>query len=241
MFVLLCFLNLLRGRFLLASLMAGAASGCRLVGIALVFPILYALWQNRVDARHFFYRSVWTVPISIWGILCFVVYQWIEFGNPFAFIETQGNWSSLQFDTVQDKLVHAITLGPVRDVFDDATACYWGNVAPHENPLFNMRVMNVLYFIACVWAICEGIRRKWLTREEILFAFCVLGIAYVSQAGRACMMAQGRYCSVVFPQYLVVAGCLAKCHDSVRLAVVAGMAVLLFVNASMFSAWYWYF
>jgi hypothetical protein len=66
-------------------------------------------------------------------------------------------------------------------------------------------------------------------------------IPYVLQADRACMAAEARYASSVFPAYLVVGQILTRLPGPLASALLALSAVTLAVYSAMFVSWYWFY
>ncbi|GCF10409.1 mannosyltransferase family protein [Dictyobacter arantiisoli] len=90
------FLALRRQKWWLAGVLGMLAALTRSVGIILVIPYLYELWEQRAHVL-IRYRtlviSLLPVVLIPLGTLSYAWYNWRTFNNPLAFIAVQANWS----------------------------------------------------------------------------------------------------------------------------------------------------
>lgn len=78
-----------REQYSWAALWGALATATRLPGIALIPAFFLIAWQQKRGLKAFLASL-----ISSAGILSFIIYCWIEFSEPFAFILTQKGWES---------------------------------------------------------------------------------------------------------------------------------------------------
>jgi hypothetical protein len=234
----------------------GLATASRSVGVALVPVFGLYLWQRMRDAGHSPGSEMWGLPIPrwlawaarvavllpvcCWGLLAYTWFLWLAFDEPLAFAKTQRYWDERPV-TVSDRVGGLFTLEPFRAVYDAGTECYWGRVPPRENPLFNLKAANPVFFLATIGILGLGIWKRWLNSREVILAVGLLAIAYWFQANRACMTAQARYASVVFPAYLVLGHLLCRAPAPLSAALLAISAVGLGIYTMMFVSCYWFF
>lgn len=77
-----------RGRWVLAGLVAGTASGTRLVGLALTAALLAGAWTRRVGPA-----TLAAVAVTgVGGLAGFLAYTWWRFDDPLAYFHTQERW-----------------------------------------------------------------------------------------------------------------------------------------------------
>ena len=80
----------LSGRWRAAALVAGLATGSRLVGLAIAPALIFLAWRRGEPIR----ELVWTAVLSVWGVVAYFGYLWVETGNPFAYFSAQANWGN---------------------------------------------------------------------------------------------------------------------------------------------------
>ncbi len=80
----------LSGRWRLAALVAGLATGSRLVGLAIAPALVFLAWRRGEPLR----ELVWTAVVSVWGVVAYFGYLWVETGNPLAYFSAQANWGN---------------------------------------------------------------------------------------------------------------------------------------------------
>ena len=252
-------------RPLWVAIVIGLATAARSVGVALVPVFALYLWQqivgeqemvggpaitksgtgtDRPDRSQSHFSWLWqcavSLPVCCWGLLGYMAFQWIAFGEPLAFVKTQVHWNERSLN-LADQMVGAFTLEPIRAVYDPASPCYWGRVPPQDNLLFNLKAANPVYFLAAVALVGVGAWKRWLNGRELLLSAGLLLIPYFLQAGRACMSAQGRYAAVVFPIYLVLGHLLHRAPPPLAAALLAISGLILAIYSAMFVSWYWYY
>lgn len=84
------FYYLLRKQFLLAAVFFSMASLCRLNGLFLFVPLLFEYF--RTFGKRFFNVNLTSFLIAPLGILSFMFYQYIQFSEPLAFLQSQMEW-----------------------------------------------------------------------------------------------------------------------------------------------------
>jgi hypothetical protein len=225
------------------AIVIGFATATRSSGVALVPVFWWWLWQDR-DATSFrraALQAVAWLPVCLWGLLAYMTFLCVSFGEPLAFVQTQMHWIERPVSGLAEKLWKLATLEPFWAVYVPSSPCYWGRVPPHENPLFNLKFWNPIYVLLTIGLIAYGARRKWLNAREILLAVGLLGIALWFQATRSCMMSQARYASVIFPVYMVMGQILTRLPGPLVGMLCAISGVMLAINSALFVSWYWFY
>jgi len=234
----------------------GLATAARTVGVALVPVFALYLWQrlkagdslrelnsaHRVSGLLFSWalRTAAWLPVCCWGLLGYMAFQWIAFGEPLAFVKTQVHWTARPVDFA-DRVIGAFTLEPFRAVYDPSSSCYWGRVPPRDNLLFNLKAANSVYFLAAVALVGVGAWKRWLNGRELLLSAGLLLIPYFLQGVRTGMSSQARYAAVVFPMYLVLGHLLHRAPPPLAAALLALSGLFLGIYSAMFVSWYWYY
>ena len=227
---------------LIIAFVVGLATAVRPPGVALLLPFAWSVWKESPSASRFLVRSVLLMPFACWGLLSYMGYQWAIFGEPLAFVKTQIHWyHRLPPESLGGALSAYATLQPFRHVYDPSCSCYWGYAPPQETPIFNLQFMNPIY-VAFAWIVVGiGAWRRILTRGEVLLAAGLFAIPYVLHAYRACMTAEARYASVVFPVYIVLGHGIAKLPVWLSVCLVSVSVFFLAAYTSLFVAWYYFY
>jgi Gpi18-like mannosyltransferase len=90
------FLALRRQKWWLAGLLGMLAALTRSVGILLVAPYLYEMWEQRAYIRarsSTLLHSLGALLLIPLGTLLYIWYNWQAFGDPLAFVHVQSHWS----------------------------------------------------------------------------------------------------------------------------------------------------
>ncbi len=117
MFVLLGLMLARRGQFVLAAAMAALALATRSTGIVMLPVILWELWRrDKLPWPYLLPKMALCGLIALSGLIAYMAYLEIAFGNPFAFATTHASWEG---GTLWQRVVAAATLAPFRN-FDVA-------------------------------------------------------------------------------------------------------------------------
>jgi hypothetical protein len=235
------------------AIIVGLATASRMVALALVPVLALYVWQRMKTESSSrsahgvsgllclgLLRVACLLPVCCWGLLGYMLFQWVAFGEPLAFIKTQVHWTERSL-TLGDRLVGLLTLEPIRAVYDSSSPCYWARVPPEGNLLFNLKAANPLYFLATVGLVVLGGCKRWLNGRELLLSAGLLVIPYALQAARTGMSSQARYAAVVFPVYLVLGQLLHRMPGPLAAALLAISGLFLAIYSAMFVSWYWFY
>lgn len=231
-----------RWPLILIALTIGAATATRSLGVAAMAPFLWHLWRIAPTPSVFFAHACTYLPLCTWGIVAYMAYQSYAFGDAFAFTQTMTHWYERQPPSgVWNKLWAWGTLEAYRDVYDPNCQCYWGNVAPRESPLFNLKFLNPMFALFAWGTVAWGYWTKRITIPESLLCLGLLGIPYFTHAYWACASSEARYASVVFPVYIVLGHALKGAPPALGGSLAALSGAALFAFTSLFTAWYWFY
>jgi len=214
------------------------AGATRLVGVALVVPLVLHMWHRWPRLQHFIPRAIVYSPLACSGILAFMAYQFAAFGEPFAFVKTQDHWRIRPPMPFMDKLISLATLEPVWSVMDSRSPCCWHRHGSDENPLFSLHLANPGYFLFAAALIILGGSKHWLSSYELWLAIGLLLIPYLTRSHEMCMMSMGRFASVVFPIYLVLGQLLSRLPPGITTAFLGISSVFLASYAALFASGY---
>lgn len=223
------------------AILVGLSTASRPVGVALVLPFAWSMWISRKSFWRFTGRMAMLAPVCVWGLLAYMAYLQFAVGDGLAFAKTQIHWYERMPPDWPRYLFELAMLEPFWSVYLPSSECYWGNRPPEDSDLFNMHFWNPI-FVAATWAlIAFGTWRRVLTRHESWFCLGVLGIPYAIHAYRSCMASEARYASVAFPTFIVMGWLLSKLPAPMANVVIGISCVMMFVFASLFVNWYWYY
>jgi hypothetical protein len=178
------------------------------------------------------------VPLACWGILGYMLFQWLAFGAPLAFAKTQAHWRIRPGVSLGEQAISLMTLEPIWSVYDPSSPCYWRLHESDGNAVFSMQFANPIYFVATAALIVFGGIRGWLNRNELALAAGLLLIPYVTRSHEMCMGSMGRFAAVAFPAYLVLGHILARMPGPAAALVLAISGFWMGIYAALFAAWY---
>lgn len=209
----------------------GLATATRPVGVALLLPFLWHVVhrEQRMGAR--IQSLVKFAPLACWGIVAYMAYQYLEFGEPLAFVKTQQNWRMRPEVGFVDKAASYAALEPIWAVYYRHSYWYWDRLEPHNCPLLSLAFWNPVALVSSFGLVAVGWKRKWLLTEEALFAMGLMAIPYFTRAFDFCMLSQARFSSVVFPAYFTLGHLLKPAPRWLKYGMLA-FATLLFVYFS---------
>jgi hypothetical protein len=223
---------------LVLALLTGFVTATRPVGVALTAAFMWhVLTQpgSRPWAKGI--RLLMLAPLACWGLLAYMGYQWLEFGAPLGFAQTQQHWS---FHAPKErcwpaKLWSLATLEPIWGVYVPGSQRYWGNVGGGINPLFNLIFWNPILFVLAVVLLAWGGRKRWLTVSEVILGTVLLAIPYLARGFEMSMASHGRFAAVVVVNYLVLGRMLARSAPLVMSTLCATLTLFIFVFTFLYT------
>jgi hypothetical protein len=219
---------------------AGVASAMRPVGIMLAVPLLwYLLAMGRRD-KWLWARLPACLVVSISGLLAFMLYCYISFGDPIVFARNRiALWAIRPSPPLLEKVWLMASFEPVRAVFDPSSPGYWGAKADPPDALFSLYPVNPLYVVGGLGLIAVGVWKHWLTTPETLAALGLVLLPYCLNGYEAFLSGRARHVSTAFPLYLV-AGKLLEPLSLVWKAPLMWLSGALMAGYSAhFAQWYW--
>ncbi|MBU2760427.1 glycosyltransferase family 39 protein [Acidithiobacillus sulfurivorans] len=113
--VIITFLAFNKKRYFIAAIAAGisTAGGALLVFLSATITLAYAnkiiFKENKLTTSKFFQLILFAF-VSFSGIIVFMLYQQISFGNALAFIDVQKAWG---YKSITERIINLITLSPI--------------------------------------------------------------------------------------------------------------------------------
>lgn len=216
----------------LTAVIVGLATAARPVGVALLLPFVWDLWQRSASWRQFAAKTLVLGPLACWGLLAYMAYQELEFGDPLAFARTQSNWLRRPPLPPGEKLWKLATMEPIWWPFTEE-----GRISAVEVPaVFNLPLANPIWFVAAVALVGFGAVRRWLDAHEVLLAAGLLMIPYLTRGYDFGMLSMGRFIAVIPAIYLVLGRLLALLPPPIAAAGLALSGFFLGAYSALFTA-----
>jgi len=213
LFVLFSFILLTREKFVLAALLAGGSLGTRVTGIVMLPVILFEMWRrSSMPWPRLLPRMALCSVLAASGLLAYMAFLGIKFGNPLAFATHQAAWHGA---SLQDRVLSGVMLAPFLKL-------NWANAA-----------WDAAWFVCFLILLIGALRR--LTPAISLYGFGVLALPYFLVGISHSM---NRYVLVCFPAFMAMA-LLCKGRPWLTLSAIGMLAALLMRNAALFSQWHW--
>jgi hypothetical protein len=169
-----------------------------------------------------------------------MLYQQLAFGTPWAFAQTQEHWTlGMPADhSWQAKAVSLLTLEPIWGVYDSGNPRYWESLRDRGGAFFNLFFWNPILFLLAIALLVLGCWKRWLSGSELILGAGLLAIPYLTRAYEMSMASHARFAAVVVVNYVVIARMIAHMGIAGRLAMGAGLGILLFLFTSLYASNY---
>ncbi len=204
-----------RRRWWLAGVLGALAALTRFIGVILIVPLLWQYVESEIRTRRPFRPNVGAVlacltPLA--GTLIYSVFMWIRFGDPLLYFHSQALYHGRQFSWFYLFLSHAS--------FSHLPAFYQIWFASTLAATFGLLLAGVLFRIPLVYSV---------------YGLTAAGV-YISARF---VDALPRYCSVIFPLYVVLA-LIARRWPRLALPLLAASTALLALSVVLFVNGYWF-
>lgn len=214
------------------------ATAARSVGVALIIPLAMDLFARKQAPARLLSDFMVGMPCAVSGLLAFVLYLHLVFGEPLAFVKAQQLWKAREVGSVTDKAIALVTLEPIWSVYCADCPCYWRKFDQRSPLMFCLTAMNPVVFILGVMGIAGGYAWRWLSLAETILAAQLLIIPYVMRGYETCMSSQGRFVAIVIPLHFVLALLLIRVPWPTRALVFALLGLYLTVLSCLFAVQY---
>jgi hypothetical protein len=220
--------------FLLA-LTAGLLTAVRSPGIAAIPTTILYLWHREPQWSRFAGKSIIIIPLSCWGLISFMSYQYFKFNDLFAFARAQDNFKGRPTPPMLEKALALISFEPIRALLDPATSTWARHV---RGPLFNLGAADPLIFVLAFCLVAYGSWRRVLNRNEFILSVSLLLITYVAIGYESYMRSQGRYASAIIPMYMVIGHLLSRNRGTWSVPLLSLSTLFFFIYACLFLSGY---
>jgi hypothetical protein len=216
------------------ALIVGAATGTRPVGVGLLVPLVLHIRHRAPTTAS---AALWTllfVPVACWGILDYMLYQLLEFNDPFASFTSLGEWHRRAAVPLSDKTFALLTLEPIWSLLVPSAS-----FSPDEAS-YRPYVFDAVVFVVAAMLLLLGAVKRWVTSYELALAVPLLLIPYITR-GYDYMASAARFTSVVFPIYLVLGSLFCRVPGPVVAGLLGISSFFLGILAALFVSWYPFF
>lgn len=212
---------------------AGLASAARPLGACWLLPVLWHAWQRNARGALVVYAA-----LAVWGLLAFVVFLSVRFGEPLAFATEHAEYNLVASGPLGVRIWQLLTGQPLLAPFQTDSPTYWGSSL--DAPAFwcSLSAANPAWFLLAVGLTAWGAYRRRLSIEEALFCGGLLALAYVSRAADNGMFGQGRFAACAWPAYKVGGELLARWPQLLSGVLLALCLAWLGVYSALFGAGY---
>lgn len=214
----LCFWFIKRNNLLLASIVVFFATATRLIGLALVPPLIFEAYmmykkKNKIE---------WSVLISPLGFVFYAIYNYLKFDNPFLMISAQtGSRFGRNIDV----------FSPFHVVGDALVKIISGPLPSYDSPfVYPVIIFEFMFAIFILTSLYFSFKR--LPRSYFLYMLFSVVLIFYSSA----LSSIGRYTLVIFPIYVLLAQTLPKKMFVVWCVI---STILLIFSSSLFLRNYW--
>jgi hypothetical protein len=186
------------------SLICGAASGVRPVGLVLLIPLSMYAWNlQRGSWRARAIRLSGVVLLGVGGLAGFLLYLQYSQGSVLLFCEAQQKLQIMPDRSIFDSAIAYLSWEPLWQVYDSDSAAYWYKSERHT-AWASLSFMNPVLFLLMLVSTIFGWTKHWLTTPEAILAVALIAVPYLTKGLDAGMLGQGRYAASCLPAYIVL-------------------------------------
>jgi hypothetical protein len=217
------FLLLAKERYLIAAGVAGLAVGTRSTGLLLLLPLGIELWRKySIDPKRLVKSAVYCLFLATSGMWLYMIYLWIVFNSPFAFVLNTRAWRSGA--AVEGGFLGVLTLRPfyhLADIF---------RIGPDPNTLSS-------WFFVLFMGLLIAFRKR-LSFPLWIYGMGSLLLPYLTISGDVGFVSFTRYCLMAFPVFIVL-GELFKKRIWLGLSILGLFSAMLFMYSAFYAQFYW--
>jgi hypothetical protein len=204
-------------KWLLSGIAGMLLSATRLVGIAIWPALLYEYFKESKNKLTIKILPLLLVPL---GLISYIIYNFYKWGNPFYFIQAQGNFAN-------NRSVDSIILFPqtifryIKILFTVSPSIFEWWIALSEFSFFVL--VSVLLYMA------------W--RKRVRLSYLIFGVlSFLVPVSSGTFSGLPRYVAVIFPIYLALA--LTKSR-ALKIIYCVASVILLSIFFMLFSKGYY--
>ncbi|OGE16339.1 hypothetical protein A2769_00180 [Candidatus Daviesbacteria bacterium RIFCSPHIGHO2_01_FULL_37_27] len=206
-----------KGYWFFASLLGVFSSATRIFGVLLVPAFLLEASEKKLKVNKFVFTFL--IPT---GLLAYMYYQWINYGDPLAFYHLQ--------KIVGPQHESGITLLP---------QIYYRYIkmmltTPFSNPIYSTIILEfivgILFFILPILGFLRKMKASYL-----FYAFA----GFILPTIQGSFSSVPRYVIVLFPAFLIMSILLESFKKPVKIAILFLSGICLIIETALFFRGYW--
>jgi Mannosyltransferase (PIG-V) len=223
-----------RRNLLLAGILGALAAATRNFGVFLLIPLGYEWLRHR---REFGWRGVWGIGIVPTGLLAYMIFLWVRFGDPLLFFSAQGEniWRRELTDPVTALRMAWVEAGEgLGHLLDPATLF----LDPRGGEAVLEAYNTVSFVFLVLLLVIVGMGFSVLPPNLSVYTFLVTLLPVLTPSPWAPLMGLPRYALGAFPLFLILGYLLS--HSRLVLYVwllISGGLGIAFT--ALFVTWRW--
>lgn len=203
-------------KWVVAGIAGGLLSATRIVGIAIWPALLYEYFKENKNKLSFKILPLFIAPL---GLVAYMFYNFQKWGNPFYFIQAQGNFQN-------DRTVDSIVL-PFQTLFRYFKILISVNPAIYE---WRVALFELFFFIF------TGIMLYIAWKKKVRFSYLLFGLlCLIIPSLTGTLSGIPRYVLIIFPIFITMTLIKNKLFKIIYFAI---SGVLLFLFFMLFSKGY---
>lgn len=213
----LSFYSARKGKWYLSGILGALSSATRVFGILLLPALLIEAWQQKLPLR----KMLWLFLIPL-GLIGYMIYQALNFGDPFAFYNLQ--------TVVGEQHQKGIVLLP--QVYFRYLKILTS--VDFNNPIYQTIILEVfvgvLFFILPIFGYFKKVRWSYLIYAMLGFLIPTIQGSFSSVP---------RYVIVFFPFFIILSIWITSLPRPIRIILLIASSVFLFKETALFLRGYW--
>ncbi len=221
-----------RRDLLLAGLLGALAAATRNFGVLLLIPLGYEWLLNR---REFGWRGLWEIGLVPTGLLGYMTFLWIQFGDPLIFLSAQTYWRRELTDPVTTlEMAWTRAREGLNHLFDPATLFLdprGGNAV--------LEAYNTISFAFLVFLlVLVGIGLLVLPLRLSVYTFLATLLPVLTPNPEFPLMGLPRYALGAFPLFIILGYLLSHSRVALYLWLITSSGLGIAFTA-LFVTWRW--
>ena len=222
---ILTFVFLRNKRWVQTGIVGFLAGLTRVNGITLTFPILYSVYSTWRENKKITPGAIWAFLSPVCGLGTFMVYLWLRFGEPVAFVT-----GLMPFKRQPVGFFPFVILKNVILSFNLMITKGASVVA--------LNVWFVILFILCALYLFKKLPKEYfyfLVANLLVFSSTTV---YLPGIEEGALYSTTRYLAVLFPGFIAL-GKIGNKFPKVNIVIIIIFSNLLLLYSALYSRWYW--
>jgi hypothetical protein len=223
-----------RRDLLLAGLLGALAAATRNFGVLLLIPLGYEWLRNR---REFGWRGLWGIGLVPTGLLAYMIFLWVKFGDPLLFFSAQGEniWRRELTDPVTALMVAWVEAREGLGYLLDPATLF---LDPRGGEAVLEAYNTVSFAFLILLLVLVGVGFSVLPPNLSVYTFLVTLLPVLTPSPWAPLMGLPRYALGAFPLFIILGYLLSHSRIALYLwlFISGGLGVAF---TALFVTWRW--